>query len=560
MGFKNTLRTHYYEVSLSRNWGKTYDKTYIGLKGKFDLGIGETKIMHGTYLNTGGLFHFNSKNVKEITKQEFVENTTPENIFRPWDSSKQINERLCTEHNKIASKETSWEKNIYRDRVSADIGGPKEVKINTEEEYKQDFDHDDMNWMQDISSQEIPNEDYLKLGKVQLDLKKIAMDELWKKGLLLNEYYLIEDTDGFITVDNETGEYFVEKFQNKEIAIQYLRDTIEGSNVDKQLVDYLRLDEILTNKIKEEQNEPIQTTNEVHERSPIINDDQIRKNLLNKIVDTYPYDATVSESPDTITIFDEDPLIGKDFSSYDEALKSELYVLKNGEVLDKVFEQVELSEKECMYLKENYAISVDDYRELNKQKVVVNEANKKLLQLMESDSYYRDEKLILDQQKVVSQEQEKLKTLNRKVNNISNAPNKQPIQTALRRQAFSVVLNYSVADEVGHLKFVKELNDKISTIEDPSRILGSLLIKFDNYEILKTDDISLSNIKERLCTADVSKILDYTKEILRDKLVNEDDVSKYSQKYETVLALEEKLSESQLHSEEMLVSESISIT
>lgn len=71
-------------------------------------------------------------------------------------------------------------------------------------------------------------------------------------------------------------------------------------------------------------------------------DEQMSKDILNKVVEIYPYNATVSESFGKITIFDEDPLIGEEFNSYEEALQSELHELNNGEVLVNVFEKYHL--------------------------------------------------------------------------------------------------------------------------------------------------------------------------------------------------------------------------
>ena len=125
MKLKNTARTHYYEVTLTRNWGDTYDKAYISIRGKFvddrlvPLSIG------GDFRNTGSLFQFGDKNVKEISKQEFFERATPENIFRTWDSSIEVNKRLSNHHKEVTQQIPSWEKK-REDMKSEDMKIKKE--------------------------------------------------------------------------------------------------------------------------------------------------------------------------------------------------------------------------------------------------------------------------------------------------------------------------------------------------------------------------------------------------------------------------------------------------
>lgn len=111
MKLRNTARTHYYEITLSRNWGDTYDKTYISLKGKFIQDNRTPLLIDGTFKNTGARFEFDN-NVKEISKNEYFAKVTPENIFRPGDSSITVNERLSNQHKEVAEKETSWEKKM----------------------------------------------------------------------------------------------------------------------------------------------------------------------------------------------------------------------------------------------------------------------------------------------------------------------------------------------------------------------------------------------------------------------------------------------------------------
>lgn len=418
-----------------------------------------------------------------------------------------------------------------------DIKGHDQANSIVDKLTKEDY----INWMQEIHSQEVTNEKYLESGKIILESEKFPLNDLRQKNLLLNDYYLISDTDGYIAVDNAAGEYYVEEFQNKEVAIQYLRDAIEGTGIDKEPVDYLRLDKMLSN-------------------DEIVNaiDEQTSKEILNKIVDTYPYQATVGEVYGIISVFDEDPLIGKNFTSYDEALQSELQSIKSGENLNNVFEKVSLSNYEMEYLKDNYGIDAESYKELANQRVVLTEAKDKLLQLMDTDSYSRDETLILKQQKIVDQELSKFKVLEQK-SYIANTPKQHPIQSIPKGQAFSMALNYSLADEVGYLKFVEELDEMISTIDNPSEVKGCLTIVFDGDEILNTENVSLEEIKNKICTADAEKIIDFAKETLREKITSGDDLGKYTQQYTTAIRVEKHLAESMTQTNELPIEGGISI-
>lgn len=175
---------------------------------------------------------------------------------------------------------------------------------------------------------------------------------------------------------------------------------------------------------------------------------------------------------------------------------------------------------------------------------------------MESDSYSRDEKLILTQQKVVDQELMKFKVIEQKVDTVKIPI--QPIQSIPIKQAFSIAMNYSLADEVGYLKFVEELDEQIAAIDYPSQVTGSLSICMDGKEILTTDHVSLREIKEKFCTGDTTQLLEHAKETLREKITNGEDVQMCSKSYEHVLEVEKGILELQ-QADELIVSESISI-
>ncbi|MDQ0362541.1 hypothetical protein [Breznakia pachnodae] len=457
-----------------------------------------------------------------------------------------IEEKMKTQEQKIEDiKNKIYDKYDFKLDSPEDLQTDNDIKGHDYEQANSILDkftkEDYINWMQEIHSQEVTNEKYLESGKIILEYEKFPLDDLMKKNLLLNDYYLIFDTDGYIAIDNAAGEYFVEEFKNKEVAIQYLRDAIEGTGIDKEPVDYLRLDKMLSN-------------------DEILNaiDEQTSKEILNKIVDTYPYQATVGEVYGIISIFDEDPIIGKNFASYEEALGSELKSIRNGENLNNVFEKIALSNYEMEYLKDNYGIDAESYKELAYQRAVLGDAKDRLLQLMDTDSYSRDENLILTQQKVVDRELSKFKVMEQKLNN-TNITKQHSIQSIPKGQAFSMALNYSLADEVGYLKFVEELDEMISTIDDPSEIKGCLTIVFDGDEILNTENVSLEEIKNKICTADAEKIIDFAKETLREKITSGEDLSKYTQQYTTAIGVEKELAESMIQANELPIEGGISI-
>lgn len=91
-GIKKSLRTHYYKLDWSTNYGETNEKVYLAIKGK----INPNPILYLEVRNVSSLWHEagGKDKIEKISKSEFLKNATGRNIARFYSTLPEYNNLL----------------------------------------------------------------------------------------------------------------------------------------------------------------------------------------------------------------------------------------------------------------------------------------------------------------------------------------------------------------------------------------------------------------------------------------------------------------------------------
>lgn len=86
-----TLKTHYYKLDWTVNYGETIEKVYIAIKAK----ISSNPNLYLDVRNCGMLWHPTPKEkIEEISKKEFIKNANGNNVARFYSNLPEYNKLL----------------------------------------------------------------------------------------------------------------------------------------------------------------------------------------------------------------------------------------------------------------------------------------------------------------------------------------------------------------------------------------------------------------------------------------------------------------------------------
>lgn len=92
MSIIKTIRTNYYELDWTVDYGATREKIYLAIKGKIDM---EHPILYLQVRNVSSLWHrTNNSNIKKISKFAFLKKATGHNIVRFYSTLPEYNKLL----------------------------------------------------------------------------------------------------------------------------------------------------------------------------------------------------------------------------------------------------------------------------------------------------------------------------------------------------------------------------------------------------------------------------------------------------------------------------------